>query len=513
MSDDVRALYRYSPSDPAAPQVLPSDACRLRLSHRSWCPGEDAEDVVVDLALGADSAPSTLPLGVVDSAPSLRVGERVRLSLAPGRSKTCKGGVPTPCGIDFENLEAWKQDRQEVTVEILGASDEHALGGGLTLLRRSTHSATSVAGAAGCIENHGGLACKPLCGSRFVVQYEILSLCGQDPRDVFTGEACSSTDAYQHWTAQRHERGNDALKSCERLEFRYGLRDRQVPIGIEEALLFVHDGQQTCEVLLEPPSDGFKALLIFKIMEADLPVHHMGRTDRVDTARLRKDEGSTYLSNECLDLAESLYRASVDLVNDDAFFDDSPPELQVSRRHVKLASLLNLALVCIKAKKWMGSAEAASGALALDPRNVKALYRRGLAYARQGRHAEAEADLAAAAELAPEDGNIVRELAAARAGIKGGSKTRRIPDAATPALAESFVSCQGLFSEGRQANIPTTRSPSSTAAEAETQRLKTTCHMMLQQMKESLTNEDGEEVELPRDPQTHSGAKPHEVAA
>jgi Flp pilus assembly protein TadD len=60
---------------------------------------------------------------------------------------------------------------------------------------------------------------------------------------------------------------------------------------------------------------------------------------------------------------------------------------------LELSLQLNLAMAEIKLENWTSAKKAATAAVAIEPTNVKALFRRGMALARSGSLEEATADL------------------------------------------------------------------------------------------------------------------------
>jgi len=71
-----------------------------------------------------------------------------------------------------------------------------------------------------------------------------------------------------------------------------------------------------------------------------------------------------------------------------------------------LSCLLNAAQCELKMSNWSGAADRCSKALALEPENVKALFRRGVAYTELQRFADAKADLVCACKLEPKSREI-----------------------------------------------------------------------------------------------------------
>eukprot|EP00667_Euglena_gracilis_P016590 EG_transcript_17363 len=80
-------------------------------------------------------------------------------------------------------------------------------------------------------------------------------------------------------------------------------------------------------------------------------------------------------------------------------------------QEVGIPSMLNIAACHLKLQQWQSCVDHCYDILELQPANVKALFRRGQAYTGLGEYGKALKDLQAAADLAPADGGIQRELA------------------------------------------------------------------------------------------------------
>jgi Flp pilus assembly protein TadD len=71
---------------------------------------------------------------------------------------------------------------------------------------------------------------------------------------------------------------------------------------------------------------------------------------------------------------------------------------------------LNIAAILLKNKEYSNVITELKKALEIEPSNVKALYRRGIALSGTGDHLAALSDLNKASELEPENKEIRREL-------------------------------------------------------------------------------------------------------
>ncbi|RKU49705.1 peptidyl-prolyl cis-trans isomerase cpr6 [Coniochaeta pulveracea] len=111
------------------------------------------------------------------------------------------------------------------------------------------------------------------------------------------------------------------------------------------------------------------------------------------------------------------YEKGIRYLNEDPELDDEPADTKPKIDALRAALESNAALMSIKLSSWDDAVRHASNAIDVggeklsDKDKAKALYRRGLAYARQKDEDNAIKDLEAAKKLAPEDGAIQTELA------------------------------------------------------------------------------------------------------
>merc|ERR1712166_483027 len=85
---------------------------------------------------------------------------------------------------------------------------------------------------------------------------------------------------------------------------------------------------------------------------------------------------------------------------------------------LQLTANLNLAQCYIKLGELQKALKFCNGALAMDPKNTKGLYRRGLVYNSMGNWGSAEEDLLKALEVVPDDVAVKRCLKIAQKGVR-----------------------------------------------------------------------------------------------
>jgi tetratricopeptide (TPR) repeat protein len=112
-----------------------------------------------------------------------------------------------------------------------------------------------------------------------------------------------------------------------------------------------------------------------------------------------KEEGNAHFSKKELDDAARCYRRGTSTLK--KLNKNNTGDSQVQALLVSLQT--NLSMVCFKQEKYKMSGDVACKALEIDPLNVKALYRRAVAYRKTGDLDGALADLRQAAKLDPKN--------------------------------------------------------------------------------------------------------------
>lgn len=91
---------------------------------------------------------------------------------------------------------------------------------------------------------------------------------------------------------------------------------------------------------------------------------------------------------------------------------DDAAQLFDEYRRLTVDLYTNIAAIQLISKNYKSVVENCTKALTISPDNIKARYRRGVAYARTNERDCAMKDLSAALQLAPNDSNIRNELRA-----------------------------------------------------------------------------------------------------
>eukprot|EP00919_Chromeraceae_sp_WS-2016_P021778 GHVR01051601.1.p1 GENE.GHVR01051601.1~~GHVR01051601.1.p1 ORF type:complete len:167 (+),score=45.63 GHVR01051601.1:124-624(+) len=114
--------------------------------------------------------------------------------------------------------------------------------------------------------------------------------------------------------------------------------------------------------------------------------------ERLTLALSCKDAGNIHFKNQENEQAITLYRDGIKHIK-------SLPNDTHGLKEITVSLHSNLAFACIKLDRWFQASEAASEVLKLEPTNVKALYRRGVARVGFGSLEEAREDLVQVGDL------------------------------------------------------------------------------------------------------------------
>nr|QBH73885.1 fk506-binding protein [Encarsia formosa] len=115
-----------------------------------------------------------------------------------------------------------------------------------------------------------------------------------------------------------------------------------------------------------------------KSFEKGPEVWSLEAPQKLEHAQAYKDKGTSYLKDGRLRLAIKMYQKVIEFANDDYDTKDKE-ELNKQRLNLLLSTNLNLALCFLKANDHALAREACDKVLELDPKNEKALFRRGQA--------------------------------------------------------------------------------------------------------------------------------------
>lgn len=127
--------------------------------------------------------------------------------------------------------------------------------------------------------------------------------------------------------------------------------------------------------------------------------------EKLSIARIKKEQGNEFFKQGRLNLANKRYKKSLSFIQYGEWENDKTEVDQL-----KVSCHLNIAFILLKNKDYTNVISELKKVLEIEPSNVKALYRRGIALAGTGDFLNALSDLNKAATLDPENKEVKREI-------------------------------------------------------------------------------------------------------
>jgi peptidylprolyl isomerase len=222
-----------------------------------------------------------------------------------------------------------------------------------------------------------------------------------------------------HYTGRLAADGTKFDSSVDRgqpLDFTLGIH--QVISGWDEGFASMKVGEKaTLEITPEygygasgsPPKIPSNATLLFDVELLAFKEKHKERDDMVpgealELAQRLKTEGTAFFQNKNYQDAVNKYKDAASYAINEGTDEESA---------IFVSCSLNVAMCSIKLKEWADAAKACTSVLEMDDeqKNVKALYRRGLARINLGLLQEAKEDLMAVYNEDPQNKDVRKALA------------------------------------------------------------------------------------------------------
>lgn len=128
-----------------------------------------------------------------------------------------------------------------------------------------------------------------------------------------------------------------------------------------------------------PPNADIEYIAELKNFEKGPEMWSLEATQKLEIAQSYKEKGTAYFKDNKLKLALKMYQKVVEFANDN-YDTKNNEDLEKARVSLLISTNLNLALCFLKTKESADAREACDKVLELDPKNEKALFRRGQAY-------------------------------------------------------------------------------------------------------------------------------------
>lgn len=156
-----------------------------------------------------------------------------------------------------------------------------------------------------------------------------------------------------------------------------------------------------------PPSVDVEYIVELKNFEKTTAIWAMADSEKIQQAKLYKDKGTNYFKAGKYTLAIKMCKKIIEYIDASVFDND----LKAERDQLLLSGYLNLALFHLKVNENFEAKEVCDKALKLDPKNEKALFRRGLALEALSSPEVAIKDFQAVLNVEPKNVAAVKQIA------------------------------------------------------------------------------------------------------
>ncbi|XP_015109871.1 peptidyl-prolyl cis-trans isomerase FKBP8-like [Diachasma alloeum] len=165
-----------------------------------------------------------------------------------------------------------------------------------------------------------------------------------------------------------------------------------------------------------PPGATLYYNVNLKAVKMEPEIEEMGFTQRKEFGNRKRERGNWWFARDEPTLAIQCYRRALDFLQPSGDDHKKKPEDVITDSELQI--LLeertkvynNLAAAQIKTEAYEAALESVDNVLRANPKNVKALFRKGRILHKKGEHANAISVLQSAAKLDPDSKEIIREL-------------------------------------------------------------------------------------------------------
>jgi len=153
------------------------------------------------------------------------------------------------------------------------------------------------------------------------------------------------------------------------------------------------------------------ALLTYEIELIDFThvkeAWEMSTPEKFESCEQSKNEGNQFFKANKFSRADNRYTRAAKCVEYDYSMSDDE---KIKAKGLKAMCYNNIAMCKVKTQDWKGVLENCKKVLEVDPANVKALYRQGIANTELAEFDSAKADLKKALEVEPENKDVKVQL-------------------------------------------------------------------------------------------------------
>jgi peptidylprolyl isomerase len=247
----------------------------------------------------------------------------------------------------------------------------------------------------------------------------------QSAPEFADGPPPAGTEVTAHYTGTLKSDNSKFDSSVDRGKpFKFTLGKGQVIKGWDEGFASMKVGEKAIlEITSEygygksgsPPKIPGDATLLFEVellgfQEKEKQRWEMSTEERLEQANKRKAEGTELFQQKKFAEASRKYEDAAEYAADEG---SSGNDISEEERPLYVSCKSNAAMCYVKTKDWSGAVSACNAVLQVDTeaKNIKALYRRGLARIHMGLLKEAKVDLMAAYEVDPQNKDVRKALA------------------------------------------------------------------------------------------------------
>jgi len=166
-------------------------------------------------------------------------------------------------------------------------------------------------------------------------------------------------------------------------------------------------GEKGCEEKNIPPN----AELIYEIelldMKKEKETWKMEDEEKLEYAKSKKEEGNQFFKKGKYNIAEKRYEMGLNAIK---YANEWKDDEKNQAEELQILLNNNIAAIKSKTKKWKDVIKYTNDVLKINPSNVKALFRKGVAQSTLSEYEEAKKTLSKALEIDPDNKDIAREL-------------------------------------------------------------------------------------------------------
>lgn len=174
-------------------------------------------------------------------------------------------------------------------------------------------------------------------------------------------------------------------------------------------------GSEGCSEKNIPPNAEIQYEIELLKMDKERETWDMENLEKIEYAKTKKDQGNAFFKEGKLSIAAKRYDMGLSAIKYSNDWEDNERQLA---EEIQVSLNLNIAVIKSKSKEWSEVLKHAENALKIQPNNLKALYRQGIAMSETDNWNDAERTFNKGLELEPDNKDFKRELAKLKKRVK-----------------------------------------------------------------------------------------------